>query len=314
MFMIILAHSGAPEEYTWLYNPFFLSAFFFVSGYTFRPMQNAKEFVVHKLKGQVYPFAVFGFINAVMAVFVEHDSWIDRLQFLISRNRIWDDMWFIACLVSSEFVFYLLFRITEKCFKGRNAKLIALLIMSLVISYAGILYIRNVQVKLPWQFEHACSNVVFVALGYLMKQKRDKFIVEDKLKWWVIISIVYVATVLVFPNHVAIHAGEYDNWALYLLDAILGIASLILFSQVIEKYFENNLIIRFVVFVGANTLVYYAFQSKVIKAVEILLTRIGMMPISQYAASLIVAMLTAMILIIPAYFIRKRMPFLLKIK
>lgn len=27
MFMIILAHSGAPEEYTWLYNPFFLSAF-----------------------------------------------------------------------------------------------------------------------------------------------------------------------------------------------------------------------------------------------------------------------------------------------
>ncbi len=98
MFMIILAHSGAPEEYTWLYNPFFLSAFFFVSGYTFRPMQNAKEFVIHKLKGQVYPFAVFGFINAVMAVLVEHDSWIDRLQFLISRNRIWDDMWFIACL------------------------------------------------------------------------------------------------------------------------------------------------------------------------------------------------------------------------
>lgn len=26
---VILAHSGAPEEYTWLYNPFFLSAFFF---------------------------------------------------------------------------------------------------------------------------------------------------------------------------------------------------------------------------------------------------------------------------------------------
>lgn len=223
-------------------------------------------------------------------------------------------MWFIACLVSSEFVFYLLFRITEKYFKGKNTKLIALLIMSLVISYAGILYIRNVQVKLPWQFEHACSNVVFVTLGYLMKQKRDKFIVEDKLRWWVIISIVYVASVLVFPNHVAIHAGEYDNWALYLLDAILGIASLILFSQVIEQYFENNLMTRFVVFVGANTLVYYAFQSKVIKAVEILLTRIGMLPISQYAASLIVAMITAIILIIPAYFIRKRMPFLLKVK
>lgn len=273
---------------------------------TFRPMQNAKEFVIHKLKGQVYPFAVFGFINAVMAVLVEHDSWIDRLQFLISRNRIWDDMWFIACLVSSEFVFYLLFRITEKYFKGKNTKLIALLIMSLVISYAGILYIRNVQVKLPWQFEHACSNVVFVALGYLMKQKRDIFIVEDKLRWWVIISIVYVASVLVFPNHVAIHAGEYDNWALYLLDAILGIASLILFSQVIEQYFENNLMTRFVVFVGANILVYYAFQSKVIKAVEILLTRIGMLPISQYAASLIVAMITAIILIISAYFIRKR--------
>ena len=85
MFMIILAHSGAPEEYTWLYNPFFLSAFFFVSGYTFRPMQNAKEFVIHKLKGQVYPFAVFGFINAVIAVLVEHDSWIDRYTF--DENR-----------------------------------------------------------------------------------------------------------------------------------------------------------------------------------------------------------------------------------
>ena len=72
---------------------------------------------------------------------------------------------------------------------------------------------------------------------------------------------------------------------------------------------------RFVQFLFfRHALVYYAFQSKVIKAVEILLTRIGMLPISQYAASLIVAMITAIILIIPAYFIRKRMPFLLKVK
>lgn len=314
MFMIILAHSGAPQEYTWFYNPFFLSAFFFVSGYTFRPMQNTKQFVVHKLKGQVYPFVVFGFINAVIAIIIEHDSWIDRLQFLISRNRVWDDMWFIACLVSSEFVFYLLFRITEKCFKEQDAKLIMLLIVSLVISYFGILYIRNVPIKLPWQFEYACSNVIFVAIGYVMKKKEEKFIVYNKIRWWTIISIIYIAVVLVFPNQVAIHSGEYANWVLYLFDATLGIASLVLFSQMIEKYLNSSLISKFIVFVGANTLVYYAFQSKVIKIVKMFLIKINMASMSSYFSSLIVAFITAMILIIPAYIIRKKMPFLLRIK
>ncbi|WP_455615311.1 acyltransferase family protein [Eisenbergiella sp.] len=312
MLMIVLSHTNVPKIYYSFFSPVFLSGFFFASGYTFNKRRNFGSFIAHKLRTQAWPFATLGIINSILAVTIENDNIFDRMKFLISRNGHWDDMWFIACLIMSEVIFYGILLIIAKCKLVRSkSKDAAVLVLSFIVSIGGLMYVRYIGAPLPWQFENACLAMVFLAFGYLYRKYEKFYIKYEQEKALAIVLIIYILTICLFPNDVSVHLGKYDSWLLYVAEAIIGIATLILFCKLFAKYVnKTTLLKRWLIFIGSNTLVYYAFQSKAIKLAYLIYNKLGF-AFSEYVISIAVMLIVAVAMVLPAWIIKKYFPFIL---
>ena len=60
---VILSHSYPAQGYRYFFTPFFLTLFFFASGYTFSTKKNTKAFLQNKWKRLGIPFLVLGGIR-----------------------------------------------------------------------------------------------------------------------------------------------------------------------------------------------------------------------------------------------------------
>lgn len=69
-------------------------------------------------------------------------------------------------------------------------------------------------------------------------------------------------------------------------------------------------IIEIIVFIGQNTLVYYAFQSKAIKVFKIIIANYLSLPQDTYIFPLLITILTASVLTIPAFILGHFFPVL----
>ena len=301
MIMIVLSHSAPPYLYSRFYTPCFLSGFFFASGYTINTDLNFKEYLCHKLKGLMYPFLTLGSINAVLAIFVEGDSIGERAQFLLSRSGMWDDMWFVSCLFSAQIVYW--FVTHAPILKNANTvvKCMARILISLVITLLGLLYVDKVGQPLLWQFENACICVVFLALGDAFREMK----IEDKLmtnaKMMVVVVLIYVVAVLAYDNPVSVHDEKYNSWFVYFVSAIIGIICN-----------TSGWAKRILVYIGQNTLIFYAFQSKAIKVSFFVLNKV-IGDISPYISCVLVSIGATSMLLIAVYIVNKYFRWIVKL-
>lgn len=152
MFMIIMCHAGWPYWIERFLNPFFMSALFFVSGWTFNPKSTFKQFVSGKAKTLLIPYISFGIINSLLAYLADGDPLIVRFQgLLLSRAGYNDDLWYIACLFVIEMLFYWIAR------KVKNINV--QFIVSLCISIISYIYILNV---LAFGFHGRLSRLAYI--------------------------------------------------------------------------------------------------------------------------------------------------------
>lgn len=141
-----------------------------------------KHFVTSKLKGLIIPFLALGIINSLIAIIVEGDAISDRLQFLLSRRGIWDDLWFIACLFSAQCIFWAIERLCLSIDKNRTRKYWSmLLVFFLILAIIALFYVKTINVPLPFQFENACINSLFIAFGFLCKFMESKIHISDMI-------------------------------------------------------------------------------------------------------------------------------------
>lgn len=310
MFAIIMCHSGWPELYRKVCDPVFLSAYFFTAGYTFNKKDNFKSFILNKIKSLIVPLLSFGIFNTIIAYIVDGDNIVDRLQGLLIQRTGWnDDLWFVACLFTTEIIFYFILMIS----KTRGY----IIFLSLLLSIFGDLYIIYVGVVLPWQFEKACVLVIFLALGYYLKiieKKYENFFIKLNRVGWVgviFLALMYVFVVFKYENPISIYGEQYGVYPLFLLTAIIGLLTLTLFCYLLEKCsFKENLFYKFILFVGKNTLTYYAFQSKIIRIVTIIIPN-STIKYNIYIYNIVISAIVYVILMIPAIIIRKYFPFML---
>lgn len=86
-------------------------------------------------------------------------------------------------------------------------------------------------------------------------------------KGWLIGMIMlasYISFVTVNENYpIDIHLHQYGLFVVFMVSALLGLVVIFCLSLFLERW-SNVLVVRFLWYIGANTLVYYAFQSKVI--------------------------------------------------
>lgn len=109
--MVMLSHLEARTDvWSAFYTPFFLSAFFFVSGYVYRPKDSFNRFLYKKFRQLFVPWLVFSVFNILLSQtlsFNEHTGLLPELtwNFLQIRGK-GDGIWFVAALFVAFIPFY----------------------------------------------------------------------------------------------------------------------------------------------------------------------------------------------------------------
>lgn len=305
MMAVIMSHIGWPEVYGKIFSPFFLTGFFFVSGYTFNRKNNFIQFLRGKIKTLVIPVLSLGSINALLAYWAENKPFVERIEgLLVQCPGMWDDLWFVVCLFSMEIMFYGITML--KSLKGISACVVAL-------SLVGYGYSISKMESLPWHIENACILMIFLLGGYIVKNTKQGSCLLNLLKnYKVLLSLclIYVLVVCLIDNYpIDIHLLNYNSWIAFMVTALMGVVIVLGVSLNLERFMHNP-IMKYLQFVGQNTLVYYAFQSKAIRLIVLLLSLSGISA-DGYGSVLLYTLLVSIVLIAPSWLINKYFPFLI---
>lgn len=308
MMAVILNHIHGLHLYGQLTYPFELVGFFFVAGYTFNHKDSFLAFFCGKCRTLLVPIVFLGLINSIVSYLMKGGSLLWRIEgLLVQRPGQWDDLWFVACLFTMEIMFYFIQKLT--------ISLIVQCMICLALMFFGYLWIDNMKIMLPWHVENASILIVFLFLGYALRQSKldvrlRSFILQGKGKIVLLAFLVwYIFLVLLVKNYpIDVHLHKYGFFAFFLLSAFLGLCVIVGLSWLMESY--QHLSLRFLSYIGANTLVYYAFQSKAISLLELVSAEVGF-ELTSYVGSLVCCFFVCALLIIPSYVIKKYVPYML---
>lgn len=303
MIAIIMNHLSWPEWYARFLSPFELVGFFFVAGYTFNIKSNFEEFLMVKIRTLMIPILVFGLINAILTYIYPGTILKDRLIGIICQfPGRWDDLWFVACLFTMSLIFYPIVRYI----KSNVGKMIAVALIVL----SGIIYTCGNGPDLPWQFENACILLSFMCLGYFARRTDLGAKLLGRLrdgKVLICLLILYVLLICCYDNYpIDVHVLEYGSLLFFGISALVGMLLMTSISMALEHW-NNIKPLRCLQYIGQNTLIYYACQSKVITIFATVLS-IAHIHTSTYVANFLVALLVCVILVIPTEIINRYCP------
>lgn len=307
MFCVVMSHLYWPEWYERFLAPFYLAGFFFVSGYTFKLKSSFKEFLFVKSRTFLWPILALGFINAFIVYLYPGVDIKERLLgIMVQIPGLWDDLWFVACLFTMELIFYPFLRYVHSD-RGRCV------IISILVC-GGLVYANSGLMHLPWHLENACIMLPFLYFGYWVKESVHGAKYFNRLrngKVLLLLLVIYILLNVVYNNTpVDIHVLEYGFFPFYMLSAFIGVLLVASASLTLDSTLDVRLIKTVLRYVGKNSLVYYAFQSKIITAIIILITPLGW-HVHSYVGNIISAVVVCMLLIVPTEIINRFFPFLL---
>ncbi len=300
---VILSHSYPASVYRYFFTPFFLSMFFFVSGYTFSTKKNVMVFLKNKAKRLLVPFLVLGIARVAMAYILSGGSLVERLRgFVLQISCEYDELWFVSCLFSCSVLFYGIVRMVQKQNITRQKwLLLGITFGALAISLVDMCIWK---VRLPWELELACFMSFYMALGYLYR-RYEIYINRIFERPLLVIGFMVVYLVGMLPQKLEtdIHAERIPYPVLLVVLSLVAIIPLVYVAKLLGKSKIGNVLS----FLGKNTLFYYAFAGIVRIVLYMVFEKVGIQP-DLYITPILCTVLSAITLAFPAWFVRKYMP------
>lgn len=233
---VLLSHSSAPNTYMRLFVPFFLTMFFFVSGYTFTTKRTFHEFIVGKIKHLLIPLCAMGGIKLILACILQHDDFLERIKGLLFQvSGMNDDLWFIGCMFSVSFLFYIVLKLSDHVDAKRRT--VTTLVLSSFIAVLGWYAVLALQAKWPWQLENALIMIFYMSLGYLYRRYENLIVekIEDNKVLLALFSIVYVLMAFFMAGNADIHKGLYSAPFVYIAMSIMAIPVVLVIAKRVSK-------------------------------------------------------------------------------
>lgn len=316
IFFVMVSHLECPPRiFRLFFDPFFLTAFFFVSGYVYKDCSSFKELIKKKSKALLVPWFWFGLFNIVTShiiSFTEHSSLKKEIALNLLQIRGYGDrMWFIAALFMAHIPFYFLVKYCDK--NKRLFITILMYVISFVYSFFvdGNLFPWGTN-KLPWHLEYIFIVNFYMVLGYEYKNLDENILKRfDQKRNNIIISCIYIVLVLI--NYIGGFTISDEFIASTFMTIILQICGVFVCIAV-GKVIPNN---KCVSYIGMNTLIYYGLHGKVESIIEVVLKKIGLYEIlcmNTIAGILggIVIVLCIMAILLPlVWIINKYFPFVI---
>lgn len=227
---VIICHSRLATSWLkFIYEPFFLTGFFFLSGYLYKQRQLRENFK-SIFNGLLVPFVLYSLIWGTISL-VQSKSVVFSLSTVLQNLYGGDSIWFIPCLILVE-LFYILFQSIFRQKKG-NALVI-------VIALLGFVATTSLGISRGfWCWETAVFGVFFYALGDICKRYIPKLVHgKQDIVVSVFLLIIYIALCLTFGywgwlNNIDMHLNHYEYRFVFLLLASIGCYSFIRFVRVL---------------------------------------------------------------------------------
>lgn len=323
MFLVILYHSevyyGSGHTWSWVFEPFFLSGFFFVSGYLFtRDITNVQ--FISKLK-QVFraiiiPYFIFTIFMALPKILVGHSN---------ARQILIDIIMMRASWFAIAIAFMQLMYASTLNLKPTVTSILITTSASFVLGYVLVVMYRDCPKWLldnPWLNSKdlpnrlpACLNLAlvqspFFALGILFKHFEHRIPKQAiNSNTALVISILLYTILYVLIDHkyigssMCVAMNQYNNILLIFAIGIIGIWALMCISHKIQ-------IVKTINYIGKYSLLFYFLNGGVLTVVSPIMKKITFMNPDCYVCQLIVAIIATAIMFPCVWFVNKYFPIL----
>ncbi|SEA01817.1 Fucose 4-O-acetylase [Pseudobutyrivibrio sp. ACV-2] len=310
MFVMLSHLESGTRVLRTFYSPFFLTVFFFLAGYVYKQPSSFKEFFIKKTKGLFVPWLILSNVTIGMSAIItlksDHNLLHDMLWNLLQIRSVGDVMWFVPALYVAFIPFYFVIKINN------SEKGIALaLLLSVISNLYGALMPKNIlpwgNYTLPWHLEYIFVAMFWMVLGYYYKSEYECSLKKFDT-WRVLIVIAVIYMILIYGPAAQIKNKAFTIMFSY-IESVVGILMIIMIS----KRFRIS---RYIAYVGANTIIFFAFHGKVYAVVEYVLrtkasgfysTCLNNVLYSSLLA-IIITIFLSIVLIIPAYCINRWFP------
>ena len=308
MFVMLSHLDSGSDMLDKFYRPFFLTVFFFLSGYVYRQPETFSEHIKNKVRGLFIPWLIFSHLNILLSMIFSFKGNRNLSEFIWNWLQIrgkGDGIWFVAALFVAYIPFYFIIK---------QNKPIKTCVVAFCLSLASVIYTHIMPAEylpwnstaLPWHLEYIFQAMLWMVLGYYFKQYGENLF--DKLNTVrnrILIWLIYIVMAYI-PN---ISGGGI---ALSYIRSVLGITAIIAVCKVIK----NN---KYISFVGSNTLTYFALHGKIYTIIQKILEKVvgGLYqmclnnPWTSSILAVVITFITSLVLIIPAVIINRYFPWIL---
>ncbi|MDD3302874.1 MAG: acyltransferase family protein [Candidatus Gracilibacteria bacterium] len=265
--LIVLGHCKLPPGNlltSYLFS-FHVALFFILSGFLFDENKYDKitKFFKNRFLRLVIPFFAFNIIYFAINKSIGEYAGTTIKDFAIGvfygdylgdNGGIYNNTggfnlgnistWFLTALFTTSFYYFFLHKIT----KSKKIKLLIAFIFSIIV------YIESklTNFRSPWGAEIAFMMLLFYSFGNIFKDHIKKFVEKINSKYLLyIIPVIGIHLLLI--NMTNISMGYYGNYALLILDSLLGFITIL----VISKQIGDNKILSFF---GKNSIIILGFE------------------------------------------------------
>ena len=309
--MVIYSHFTAFEESVMMryFSPVFLSSFFFVSGYLTKSGDPFTKVFEQRTRTLFVPQFIFGLLLVLSTTLFtfkeEHSPLLNRLVGLVFPYKGYDNiLWFIIALWAYSIVFYWILRFSKSIRK--------LLLISCLLVIVNWLY-KDVfnGPFLPYYLSYFGYGCLYMSLGYSFRKYETN---SDKIikPWMTIFAMIAYIVTITYTQKTYSFAGGGKCVIDSLLIAILGLFIMVYLSKI-----SLNCGGKFLLFIGANSLLYFCFHGKVLSFLDFIAKKFlygnGILEHSvttDICVRILLTIIDALIVIIPVIVVNKWMPWL----
>ena len=260
--LVIIHHTGLMDVwFLKLYLPIFLTCFFFISGYLFfNPEKNVsiKQKLINIMTSILIPYIIYCSLTACFNFFkggVEACIYDIRIAILGIKS------WFISALFLMQIM----------ALSVLAAKKYYSLVCLLFITSSAILYYILPEGQYVWNFRNALLANVYFGIGMFSRRyKLTKVFMNNSMG--IACAIIYIGLVVIDVKYNILYGNfneSFSSYPYFFISSMFGITAFIWVCSKISRY---NIPI---LFIGANSLLYYYLQSVVLRGVFAVYSNFG---------------------------------------
>ena len=305
VFCVLLAHCKLHHPYIQMvYTPFFLTMFFFLSGYLYR-CRTFKEDIFKLTRTLIIPY----FLLCFLILFIGKDNWESVLNgnFEMVAHRTLRilygyDLWFVSCLIAVQLYYILLYHVYMKNLKYKILTAIALL--------PSVYLIKNTDSQMmPYYCDIALFALSFFISGNVFKELTSRYKIKtysnSAIGIAILLCYIFIALVMQLNLDMEFHFAYnyYSSPAFFIILSLLGMFTIYIISNLFPLSFLEK--------IGRNSLVFFAFNGKALALTMLLFRHINSIYDCQYLSAFIICIVQSFILLGFSKIINTYVPFLI---